>query len=59
MEDQSSVEQDSIYVYKVNNVEAVEYHISSSVKIEFEKLCGELIKAMSNFKEIDSIQTTV
>ena len=57
-EDQPTIEQDLTRVYKAINAQASEHNISDSTKLEFEKLYGELIKFLSNSKEIDATQTT-
>ncbi|CAL9728619.1 fatty acid synthase subunit alpha [Monosporozyma unispora] len=57
-EDQPTIEQDLTRVYKAINAQASEHNISDSTKLEFEKLYGELIKFLSNSKEIDQTQTT-
>lgn len=57
-EEQPTIEQDLTRVYKAINAQASEHSISDSTKLEFEKLYGELIKFLSNSKEIDHTQTT-
>ncbi|CAI1780489.1 hypothetical protein SEUBUCD646_0P00590 [Saccharomyces eubayanus] len=55
---QPTIEEDLTRVYKAINAQADKHDISSSTKLEFEKLYSDLMKFLESSKEIDPSQTT-
>ncbi|CAD6648543.1 HN1_G0022040.mRNA.1.CDS.1 [Saccharomyces cerevisiae] len=57
-ESQPTIEEDLTRVYKAISAQADKQDISSSTRVEFEKLYSDLMKFLESSKEIDPSQTT-